>query len=177
MWSVRKFLINFDYAVVMEYACHIFSKHPVFQMKNLVFQSKYLVFRSKTLDFNRNTRYFESGVSKYQVFHTLNSKYQVFRAKYLLFQFFSGFYVCPVASASVVPRTRRLLSKYLTSAQLNQQQKHSTPFFDSLPIQQVRVVRRFTNRFKLELSLADKHYINNSGFHIHTYQQNSNDGS
>ena len=140
-------------------------------MKNLVFQQKYLIFRSKTLDFNRNTRYFESGVAKYQVFHTLNSKYQVFRAKYLLFQFFSGFYVCPVASASVVPRTRRLLSKYLTSAQLDQQQKHSTPFFDSLPIQ------GDLQTSKLELSLADKHYINNSGFHIHTYQQNSNDGS
>ena len=70
----------------MEYDCHIFSNYLVFQMKNLVFQSEYLVFRSKPLDFGRNTRYFESGISKYQVFHTLNLKYQVFRAKYAVFR-------------------------------------------------------------------------------------------
>ena len=59
----------------MEYDCHISSKYLVFQMKNLAFQSKYLVFRSKTLDFDRNTKYFESEISKYLVFHTLNLKY------------------------------------------------------------------------------------------------------
>ena len=89
----------------MEYNCHIFSKYLVFQMKDLVFQSKYLVFRLETLDLDRSTRYFESEVSKYQVFHTLNSKYQVFRAKGLVFKkgvkspVISGFYVCPLASA------------------------------------------------------------------------------
>ena len=50
-------------------------------------------------------------------------------------------------------------------------------FLILLPIQRVRVVRWYTNRFKLELSLADKYYVNNSGFHIHNYQYNSNDGS
>ena len=34
----------------MEYDCHIFSKYPVFQMKNLVFQSKYLVFRFRNFE-------------------------------------------------------------------------------------------------------------------------------
>ena len=91
--------------IPMEYNCHIFSKYLVFQMKDLVFQSKYLVFRLETLDLDRSTRYFESEVSKYQVFHTLNSKYQVFRAKGLVFKkgvkspVISGFYVCPLASA------------------------------------------------------------------------------
>ena len=50
------------------------------------FQWKYLVFRSKTLDLDRNTRYIESEIPKYQVFHTLNLKYQIFWAKYLVFQ-------------------------------------------------------------------------------------------
>ena len=36
--------------IQMEYDCHIFSKYPVFQTKNLVFQSKYLVFQPKTLE-------------------------------------------------------------------------------------------------------------------------------
>ena len=91
--------------IPMEYNCHIFSKYLVFQMKDLVFQSKYLVFRLETLDLDRSTRYFESEISKYQVFHTLNSKYQVFRAKGLVFKkgvkspVISGFYVCPLASA------------------------------------------------------------------------------
>ena len=68
-----------------EYKCHIFLKYLVFQMKNLVFQSKYLVFGLKTLDFDRNTRYFESEISEYYVFRTLNLKYKVFRTKYLVF--------------------------------------------------------------------------------------------
>ena len=63
----------------MEYDCHIFLKYLVFQRKNLGS-------RFKTLDFDRNSRYFESEILKYQVFHTLNSKYQVFRAKYLVFR-------------------------------------------------------------------------------------------
>ena len=46
-----------------------------FKLKNLVFQSKYLVFRSKTLDFDRNTRYLDSKILKYYVFHTMNLKY------------------------------------------------------------------------------------------------------
>ena len=50
-------------------------------------------------------------------------------------------------------------------------------FLILLPIQRVRVVRWYTNWFKLELSLTDKYYVNNSGFHIHNYQYNSNDGS
>ena len=52
----------------MEYDCYIFSKYLVFQMEDLVF-------RSKNLDFDRNARYFESEISKYQVFYTLNLKY------------------------------------------------------------------------------------------------------
>ena len=72
---------------------------------------------------------------------------------------FSGFYVCPLAAASV--SIRRLLSKYHTPVQLDQQD--STTFVDSFtnPTCESSEV----NRFKLELSLADKHYVNNSGFH------------
>ena len=42
---------------------------------------------------------------------------------------FSGLYVCPLASASVLPTTDNWI-KY-TSTQLDQQQKHSTPFVNS----------------------------------------------
>ena len=38
------FHVNRKVRKSMEYDCHIFSKHLVFQMKNLVFQSKYQVF-------------------------------------------------------------------------------------------------------------------------------------
>ena len=44
-------------------------------------------FDQKPYEFlDRNTRFLESKISKYQVFHTLNLKYQVFRAKYPVFQ-------------------------------------------------------------------------------------------
>ena len=69
------------------------------------------------------------------------SKYRVFRMKNLVFQptylvfrksgVFSGLYVCPIALASVVPTDTYILSKYYTSAQLDQQQKHSAPFANS----------------------------------------------
>ena len=129
----------------MEYDCHIFSNYLVFQMKNLVFQAEYLVFRSKPLDFDRTTRYFESEISNYQVFHTLNLKYYVFRAKYLLFQKrckISGFQCISCMFFSIgFLHIRRSLSKYHTPAQLEQQQKHLTPFVDSFTLQRVRVVR------------------------------------
>ena len=64
---------------------HIFEI-PSISNEKLSISIEILVFRSKTLNFDRNTRYFESEMSKYQVFHTLNLKYQVFRVKYLVFQ-------------------------------------------------------------------------------------------
>ena len=128
----------------MEYDCHIFSKYLIFQMKNLVFQMKnpvfqpkYLVFRSKTLDFDRNTRYFNSKTLKYQVFHNLNLKYQVFRAKHLVFRKrckISGFQWIICMSFSIgfrIPSDMQTLSKYYTSAELDQQQKHSSLFVNS----------------------------------------------
>ena len=47
------------------------------------------------------------------------------------FRVFSGLYVCLLASASVVPTDTLILSKYYTSAQLDQQQKYLTPFVNS----------------------------------------------
>ena len=44
---------------------------------------------------------------------------------------FGGLYVCPLAPTSVVPTDTQILSKYYTSAQFDQQQKHSTPFVNS----------------------------------------------
>ena len=41
---------------------------------------------------------------------------------------FSGFYICPLASAFVISTQRRILSKYHTPAQLDQPQKNSTRF-------------------------------------------------
>ena len=61
-------------------------------------------------------------------------KNPVFQPKYLVFRksgVFSGLYVCPIALASVVPTDTYVLSKYYTSAQLDQQQKHSAPFVNS----------------------------------------------
>ena len=92
-------------------------------MKNLVFQSKYLVFR--------NTRYFESEISKYQVFHTLNLKYWVFRAKYLLFQKrceIPGFQwiVCISSSIGFHIIIRILINRFVSQLQSNYlQQKQS----------------------------------------------------
>ena len=155
----------------MKYDCHIFSKYRVFQMKSIVFQSKYLVFRSKTLDFGRNTRYFESEISKYQVFQNLNLKCLKFGRNTWYFKkgvksrVFSGFYVCLLASPSIIPTLRALLSKYQTPALLYQQQKHSTPFIDSFTNPTSESGEVYANRFKLELSFAYKHYVNNSGFH------------
>ena len=60
----------------------------------------------------------------------------------------------------------RLLSKYNTPAELDQQQKHLTPFFNSFTNPTgVGGEVIYTTRFKLELSLADKHYVKNSGLH------------
>ena len=76
---------------------------------------------------------------------------------------FGGLYVCRLVSASVVPTDAYILSKYCTSVQLDQQQKHSAPFVNSFsnPTGESGAV----HRFKLALSLADKRYINNNGFH------------
>ena len=41
---------------------------------------------------------------------------------------FSGFYICPLASAFVISTQRRLLSKYHTPAKLDQPQKNWTRF-------------------------------------------------
>ena len=61
---------------------------------------------------------------------------------------------------------RRISSKYHAPAQVDQQQKHPTPSIDCFTNSMRRVSGEvYTNRFKLELSLADKHYVNNSGFH------------
>ena len=48
-------------------------------------------------------------------------------------QVFSGLYICPPASASIVKYSgiRRLLGKYYRPARFDQQQKHSTLFVDS----------------------------------------------
>ena len=48
------FFVNFcALRVSMEFDCHTFLKHIVFEMKNLAF-------RSEILDFFRKTRYFKS---------------------------------------------------------------------------------------------------------------------
>ena len=59
-----------------------------------------------------------------------------------------------------------LLRKYHAPAQVDQQQKHPTPSIDCFTNSTCRVSGEvYTSRFKLELSLADKNYVNNSGFH------------
>ena len=84
-WLTEKIIMIYCF-ISMECDCHIFSKYLVFQMKNPVFQLKCLVFQSKNLDFDQNTKYLETEILKYQVFHAQNFKYQVFQAKYLVFQ-------------------------------------------------------------------------------------------
>ena len=107
-------------------------------MKSLVFQQKYLVFGSKTLNFNQNTKYFESEI--FQITSFLHLAFEILGIsreipsilkKGVKFRVFSGLYVCPPASGSVVPTDTETLSKYYTYAELDQQQKHSTPFVNS----------------------------------------------
>ena len=66
-------------------------------------------------------------------------------------------------------RMRRSLSKYYTPEQYHQQQGHSTHFLITFLIKQVGVVTYMQlviqNKFKLALSVVEKHYVNNSGFH------------
>ena len=73
----------------------ISNEIPGISIKSLLFRSKHQVFRIRNF--------------KILGFHTLNLKYKVFRAKHLASQegmksrVFSGFYVCPLASTSVIP--------------------------------------------------------------------------
>ena len=61
-------------------------------------------------------------------------------------------------------RILRLLSKYYTHTQLDQQQKYSTRFLDSFSNPTCESGEVISNRFKLALSLVDKHYAKDSGF-------------
>ena len=146
--------ITFKSLIPMEYACHIFSKYLLFQVKKNInqnlFQKPISVKIPSILIKNLGCRL------KYQVCEIKN--FEILDFAHLKFEnvrnpeFLVGFMYVLQFRLSQLLRKRRISRKYHTPAQLHQQQKHLTLFLDS-----------FTNPTRESGEV--KHYVDISGFH------------